>query len=373
MRRARIALLSLILLAVGGAPAGASAAVTWVVKGGGFGHGVGMSAYGAYGYGLHGAGYRQILHHYYKGIGITDARGAPQVRVLLTVSASEVVFSGGTAACGHRLDPSRRYVARRRGSSVRLLMGSGKLVARCGERLHADSGGTIRIAGIGVYRGALELVPTQSAAGSLNVINKLNVNNYARGSVPGEVPPEWPMATLKAFAVACRSIALSTDVGGNGFELYADTRTQVYGGVKLESERTDRAVRSTKSQVAMYGGAIAQTTYFSSSGGRTESGFLGAPDVPYLQSVDDPYDYYSPLHEWTFRFSQAQISARLAPYVDGALRGIRVTQRGDSPRIDYAKLIGTGGASTIRGDTLASALGLYDRWAYFKKVKSGRG
>jgi stage II sporulation protein D len=371
MRRAWIAL-SLGLLAAGVVPAGAAGAATWIVTGGGFGHGVGMSAYGAYGYGLHGAGYRQILHHYYRGIAIGEARGAPQVRVLLAVSPGEVSFGHATAACGQMLDPSRRYVARRRGSSIRLLSGSGKPVARCGARLHADSGGTIRIDGVGVYRGALELVLTGSAAGSLNVINKLNVNNYARGSVPGEVPPEWPAATLKAFAVACRSIALSTDVGGNGFELYADTRTQVYGGVKLEDPRTDNAVRATHSQVATYGGAVAQTTYFSASGGRTESGFLGAPDVPYLQSVDDPYDYYSPLHEWSFRFSQVEMNARLGPYVDGALRGIRVTQRGDSPRIDYAKLIGSGGTATIRGDTLASALGLYDRWAYFRKVKSTR-
>jgi stage II sporulation protein D len=256
MRRAWIALLSLGLLAAGSAPAGASGAATWIVKGRGFGHGVGMSAYGAYGYGLHGAGYRQILHHYYKGIGIGEEKGA-QVRVLLAVSSGEVSFSHATAACGQVLDPSRRYAARRRGASIRLFSGSGKPVARCGARLHADSGGTIRIDEVGVYRGALELVPTESAAGSLNVINKLNVNNYARGSVPGEVPPEWPTATLKAFAVACRSIALSTDVGGNGFELYADTRTQVYGGVKLEDPRTDRAVRATRGQVATYGGAVA--------------------------------------------------------------------------------------------------------------------
>jgi stage II sporulation protein D len=370
MRRARIALLALVL-ALAATPAAAGGSVTWIVKGGGFGHGVGMSAYGAYGYGLHGAGYRQILHHYYRGIQIGEAPGAPRVRVLLDVAPGEVGFSHATAACGQALDPSRTYAGRRRGASLRLLSASGRLLARCGGRLHAEGRGTIRIDGVGVYRGALELVP--GAGASLNVVNRLNVDSYARGSVPGEVPPEWPAATLKAFAVACRSIALSTDVGGHGYELYADTRTQVYGGVKLEDERTDRAVRATRGQVATYGGAVAQTTYFSSSGGRTESGFLGAPDVPYLQSVDDPYDYYSPLHEWTFRFSQAEMNSRLGPYVDGALRGIRVTQRGDSPRIDYARLIGSGGTTTIRGDTLAAALGLYDRWAYFKKAKSARG
>jgi stage II sporulation protein D len=57
----------------------------------------------------------------------------------------------------------------------------------------------------------------------------------------------------------------------------------------------------------------------------------------------------------------------------GAFRGIRVTQRGDSPRIDYARLIGTGGRATIRGDSLQWALGLYDRWAYFSKAGASGG
>jgi len=371
MTRARIAVLSLALLAFAAGPAAAvsQGAVTWTVKGGGYGHGVGMSAYGAYGFGRHGAGYRQILFHYYRGIGLKTLPRAPQVTVLLAISPTDILFSGARVACGRRLDPKRAYRARRRGASVRLLSSGGRPLARCGARLHAEARRTVRIAGVGAYRGALEAVPTDSAAGSLNVINRLDVNAYARGSLPGEVPPEWPTATLKAFAVAARSIALSTDVGGNGFELYADTRTQVYGGAGIESERTNRAVRATRNQVATHGGEVAQTTYFSASGGRTESGFLGAPDVPYLRSVKDPYDHYSPQHRWSFRFSQAQMNARLGAYLKGRLRGIRVTKRGDSPRIDYAQLIGTGGRTTIRGDTLAAALGLYDRWAYFKKSR----
>jgi len=361
---------ALILAATLALPAAASGggAVTWVVNGAGFGHGVGLSAYGAYGYGKNGLGYRQILAHYYRGTQVTTIARAPTVRVLLSIDPGDVGFTKATAACGRKLSPAGSYRAHRNGSSVTLLSSSGKRLAACGSRLHADSSGQIEITGAGPYRGALEVVPTKSAAGSLNVINALNVNNYVRGSVPGEVPPSWPAATLRTFAVAARSIALSTDVGGNGFDLYSDTRTQVYGGVALETARTDSAVAATRNQVVTYKGEIAQATYFSSSGGQTESGFLGAPDVPYLQSVKDPYDYYSPLHRWTFRFSQAEMNAKLGPYLNGSLREIRVTQRGDSPRIDYAKLIGTGGTTTIRGDTLQYALGLYDRWAFFKKV-----
>jgi stage II sporulation protein D len=206
-----------------------------------------------------------------------------------------------------------------------------------------------------------------AAGGSVNVVNQLEVNAYVRGSVPAEVPASWPRGALEAMAVAARSIALSTDVGGRGFDLYPDTRTQLYGGVEVESKRTDRAVRETLDEVVTYQGEVAQTVYFSSSGGRTESRFPGGPHVPYLKSVKDPYDYYSPYHRWTVRFSQAEIDAKLGGHVEGSLRRIRVTKRGDSPRIETAKLVGSAGTTTIRGDTLQAALGLRSRWAFFEE------
>ena len=66
-------------------PAGASGA-KWVVKGRGFGHGVGMSQYGAYGFAQHGRGYREIVGHYYKHTKIGDA-GRQTIRVLLASGA----------------------------------------------------------------------------------------------------------------------------------------------------------------------------------------------------------------------------------------------------------------------------------------------
>jgi stage II sporulation protein D len=345
------------------APSGAGGA-TWVVRGAGWGHGVGLSAWGAYGYGKHGFDYRQIIDHYFADLRITKLRRAPTVRVLLDSSHADVRFARARKACGHKLNPSRSYVASRGGSGVTLESSSGRTLARCGRTLRADGRGPIQIEGRGRYRGTVNAV---AAGGGLNVVNDLDVNDYVRGSVPAEVPASWPMATLEAMAVAARSIALSTDVGGEGFELYPDTRTQLYRGVKAETRRTDRAVRSTLDRVATYRGAVAQTTYFSSSGGRTESRFLGGPRVPYLESVKDPYDRYSPLHRWRTRFKQSEIDSELGGLVDGSLRKIRAKRSSESPRIDSAKLIGTGGTTTVRGDELASALGLYSRWAYFKR------
>jgi stage II sporulation protein D len=365
-RRLRIATLAAgVALALVPTTAGAT---TWVAKGAGFGHGVGMSAYGAYGYGLHGHDHRQILAHYYTGTKITKLANAPRVRVLLDTRSGDVSFTKATSACGRKLSPAASYRGQRAGASVRLLSASGRRLASCGKKLRAGGGGTVAVTGLGSYRGALELVPVPGA-GTLNVVNDVPVNAYVQGVLPSELFPSWPAETLKAFAIAMRSVAVTTDVHGAGFALYSDTRTQVYRGRGAETAATNAAARATRDEVVSYEGQTAQTTYFSASGGQTESSFLGAPRVPYLRSVDDPYDDLSPLHRWTVRFSQAEMDSRLAPHLKGSLRAIKVTQRGDSPRIDYARLVGSGGTTTVRGDTLQAALGLYSRWVSFKKSR----
>ena len=364
-RRAGPTLIAAWVLACALLAPAVSDAKTWIVKGGGFGHGVGMSAWGSYGYGKHGWGYKRIIGHYYRHVKVGKDKGNARVRVLLASRSGDVKFDGAVKACGKRLKPSKTYRAARRGSKIRLESGAGKRLAGCGKRLHAKSKGIVDVHGVGKYRGALETVP--SADGGQLVVNRLDVEEYVRGSLPGEIPPDWPKETLKAFAIAIRSIALSTDVGGKAFDIYSDTRTQVYGGVKLESKRTDKAAKGTRHKVVTYKGDVIQATYFSASGGRTESRFLGGPKVPYYRSVKDPYDKFSPQHRWTFRFSQGEMDSRLGPYVDGRLRKIKVLERGDSPRIDSAKLIGSRGSTKVRGDTIQVALGLYDRWAYFKK------
>lgn len=341
--------------------------MTWVVRGAGFGHGVGMSAYGAYGYGLNGGGYRRILHHYYRGVRIGRADVDQRVRVLVRTGTDDVVFRGARRACGERLSRSRFYRAHLGGRGIVLLRNEGTRVARCGGALRAKGAPQFQVRGTGTYRGTLSVV--RAAGGGLNAVDVVPLDQYVRGSVPSEVPASWPAETLKAMAVAIRSIALSTDVGGRGFDLYADTRTQVYDGVSAEAPRSNRAVRQTRGQVVTYGGEVVQATYFSSSGGRTESAFLGAPQAPYLRSVADPYDTYSPLHRWTLRFSQAEMQTRLAPFLLGRLRRIVVTQRGDTPRIVTANLVGSRGVTQVSGDDLRFSLGLYERWAYFQRVR----
>jgi len=368
MRLRLTALLLFLLLAPG-----AQASVRWVVVGHGFGHGVGMSQYGAYGYASHGKDYRFILRHYYSGTTIAALPDPRIVRVLTGVSNGDVRFSDATSACGMTLDSNRSYAARRVARSVQLLAAGGRALANCGRRLRAAGRQQISIGG-NAYRGALEVVPTSSDSGSLNAVNAVPVDQYVKGVVPNESPAGWPLAALQAQAVAARSYALSTQVEGNGFDLYDDTRSQVYEGIDSEAPQTNRAVELTRGEVVMYGGRIAQTFFSACSGGHTESVqnvFFGPP-VPYLVGVPDPYDGSCPLHTWRLEFSGPQISAKLGSYLDGRLKQIVVTKRGVSPRIVEAKLIGTGGVTKIRGDELAAALGGYDRWMSFRKLVNGK-
>jgi stage II sporulation protein D len=354
-------------------PAGAAATVQWEVSGHGFGHGVGMSQYGAYGYAQHGKGYRFILAHYYRGTTIGMLARPRIVRVLVGIDGGDVGFRGATSACGKSLDAGRGYDAHRIARSVQLRSSGGRALANCGRRLRAAGNGHLTIGG-SPYRGALEVVPTESDVGSLNAIDALPVDQYVKGVIANESPASWPQAALRAQAVAARSFALTGSVGGNGFDLYDDTRSQVYKGIDSETASTNEAADATKGQVVMYGGKIAETFFSACSGGHTESVqnvFFGPP-IPYLVGVPDPYDGACPLHTWQLKFSEGEISAKLGRYLDGALKQVVITKRGVSPRIVDAKLIGSGGTTSIRGDQLESALGAYSTWMSFSKLVNGK-
>ncbi|HVT00176.1 MAG TPA: SpoIID/LytB domain-containing protein [Solirubrobacterales bacterium] len=361
------ALLAALLCACGATTASARAQVSWVVHGHGFGHGVGMSAYGAYGYALHGKGYKFILGHYYPGTSLGTISGPNLVRVLLGTSSGDVTFSEATSACRTRLAPARTYEAHRSGGTVVLRTSHGKPLARCGATLRAAGKGVIEIDGLGRYRGALETMVNEG--GELNVVDALAVDQYVKGVIPNESPPSWPMAELEAQAVASRSFALTAGVGGDGFDLYADTRSQVYKGLESEYTSSNAAEEATAGQVLTYEGKIAETLFSACSGGKTESmqNVFGTA-VPYLVGVPDPYDGVCPLHEWTLELTGPEISEKLAGLLDGRLKKVVITKTGYSPRIIEAKLYGTEGVTTVTGEQLEVALGAYSTWMTFEKV-----
>jgi stage II sporulation protein D len=359
----------LVLLALGAGRA--EAASKWVVSGAGFGHGVGLSQYGAYGFAQNGVAYPAILAHYYTGTTLGTTPDTT-VRVLLQPNKPRVRFNGATDACGAKLVETKTYVAKRKGSGVRLGDKKGRRIASCGAQLSATGGTEVNVIGKGRYHGALEVRAAATGSG-LNAVNAVGLEDYVRGIVAKESPASWPPEALRAQAVVARSYALSTSKHGAGFDHYDDTRSQVYGGVAAETVKTNQAVADTTLQVVLYQGKVAQTYFFSTSGGATENnefsslGFGGTP-IPYLRGVPDPYDNLSPYHRWTRKFSQGAIQSRLHDLVRGKVKNIVVTQTGYSPRIVQATLVGSGGSRNVSGPTLRTHLGLPDTWATFRKV-----
>jgi stage II sporulation protein D len=355
------------LIALLATPAVARAEVTWEVEGGGWGHGIGMSQWGAFGYAEHGKRWEGILRHYYRHTKIRRAKGG-KIRVLLESGEGSVDFTEAGHACGRDLDPAKTYSAVRDGVGVRLHGADGGDLGACGDSLTASGGGSIRVVGQGAYRGTLLVVPRD--AGGVYAINSVSLEGYVKGVVPNEMPPEWPADALRAQAVAARSYGLATRVTGL-FDQYDDARSQVYGGLSSETSATNQAVSDTAGKVVKSGGKIATTFYFSSSGGRTENiehSFVGSEPKPYLKSVRDPYEDASPYHRWKETFTQTEIEAKLGDLVQGSLQSIEVTQRGRSPRIVEARIVGSAGSTAVSGPTLQDRLDLRSTWAYFNKT-----
>jgi len=345
-------------------PPAASAKVVWKVKGGGFGHGVGLSQYGAQGLATEGgSNWRQIVGHYYRGTKISalGESGSRPIRVLLAPYQPSVSFTGADSACGLTLRPKRVYSATRRGKGVALNAPSGSSLGSCGSVLTVSGGDSVKVVGEGAYRGSLQVRPS-SVPGTVNAINAVDVEDYLRGVVPLESPSSWDIQALRAQAVVARSYALASKVGGKGFDLYDTTASQVYGGVGAEQPRTDRAVADTSGRVVTHKGRTIAAYFFSTSGGHTEDNenVWGGEPRPYLRGVPDPFDSISPLHRWTVTLSQARLTAGLGDLVRGKLVAIRVLSRGASPRILRAKVVGTGGTSVATGQQLMVRLGLRD-------------
>src|SRR3954452_7967611 len=346
MTRCFTILLATLLLA---APT-AGAKTTFTIRGAGFGHGVGMSQYGAMGYASHGWSAAQILAHYYTGTSLATTDPARQMRIQLVASTGSARISGAVQAGSHKLDPARTYVVQRRGISQVSLWAGGQRVAVFTAPLQvAGLNGVTALGGHGSYRGVLEFAPTVFSG--LSVVNTVGLEDYLQGVVPAESPASWPAEALKAQAIAARTYAITTAKSAD-FDHYADTRSQVYAGVGVETAATNAAVAATRGQVVTYSGQPVVTYFFSTSGGKTEdveNTSLGTASKPWLVGVKDDYDSVSPRHRWTATMTMPVAAGRLAGLVKGQFRGIRVLKRGVSPRIVRAQVVGSRGVTLVDG------------------------
>jgi stage II sporulation protein D len=370
--RGRMLVISVGLVLIGASAAGATD--SFYIRGGGDGHGIGMSQWGAYGYALHGKSYRFILAHYYEGttIGSTDPRQL--VRVL--ISTGSATFSGASHAGATKLDPTVTYSVRAlSGGKLGLYSASGKKLATSAAPLRVSGSRPLSADGKGTYRGALEF---RADGRGVETVNAVDLEDYVRGVVSAEMPANWSAQALEAQAIAARTYAITTSVSGNGYQLYSDTRSQMYQGVAAETPATNAAVTATHDQIVTYGGHPVVTYFFASSGGHTENienVWLGSAPQPWLRGVADPYDGVAsnPDHRWVIKLSTRQAAARLKGLVKGKFVGIKVTAWGVSPRVVNAQVTGTRGSTEVSGPQLQEIFGLMSTYMSFAKISSSPG
>jgi stage II sporulation protein D len=216
------------------------------------------------------------------------------------------------------------------------------------------------------FRGDLRLIGKTDGTATANVVNFLPMESYLRGVVPAEVPSSWPAEAVKAQAIAARSYAAYRLHPGTGtYDIYDDTRSQVYRGKLVEKAGSDAAVSATAGVVLRTpGGGIADALFHSTGGGATENnenvftsstGQKTAGVFSYLRGSLDrrddgsAYDDASPYATWsTNTYPLAQVQAWYASDSRtnvGSLVALDLTDRGVSGRLISVTLIGADGST----------------------------
>jgi stage II sporulation protein D len=363
-----VAALALALTAAAGSGGAARslepvwAPATLVFNGRGWGHGVGMSQWGAYGYAMHGLSYQQILAHYYPGTTLGTAPPS-KLRVLLAQGRKRLTISSETPfhvsdASGAMREPAELSVVLDGSLSIPL---AGGKQASLEPPLVFTAGSTPLELGGRPYRGSFRV---DLVNGKLRLVNVVGLEAYLDGVVPAEVPDDWPTEALRAQAVAARTYALAFRKVDQPFDLYSDVRDQLYLGIASEAAATTQAVSDTAGKVVLYDGAPALTYFFSSSGGKTsaiQDAWPDAKPLPYLVSVDDPYDTYAPNHRWgPVVLSGALLAKSLK--ISGVVVDARPRLNGSGRAAFLLVTCSDGTTVSIAAGTVRAALNLRSTW-----------
>ncbi|MCB0911408.1 MAG: SpoIID/LytB domain-containing protein [Propionibacteriaceae bacterium] len=357
-----------------------SGAVT--VVGAGWGHGKGMSQWGAYGAASKGLSYAEIIDFYYPGTTLKTATNQT-MRIWITADNNNKVYfrpdSGlivkDSAGKKVTLPTGSKYTKWRinRVGSKRVLAyrsTSGKYV-RYSNSLNPGRvwyvkntktnkvrlvipGGTTK-----TYRGR---IAAKFSGSGMRTVNHVPMESYLRSVVPAEMPASWNADAVRAQAVAARTYAawMKANTSYSGYDLCDTSACQVYKGVEYEHPSSDAAIEASANKMAMYKGAPALTMFSSSNGGWSASGGSG---YPYLKAQKDPYDGVKRDQSWSVTLSSTKIQNAYSSI--GKLEAVQVTERdGDGTyggRVETIKIKGSKGSVTVSGGTFKSKFGLKER------------
>lgn len=378
----------------------------FTLVGAGYGHGVGMSQWGAYGMAKAGFDATAIVTHYYTGTAVTSVQDDMDIRVNLLHrvtgarlrtealeaggGAVEVTVGGnvvvggpadefGFAAAGGQVRVQRvaAGVATDLGSAPTVTVrwagtrtpgsaGGGATVANIASKVSLDS------AGHRFRFGYLDITP--AGGGRLNVVNPVRLHDEYLWGI-SEVSSSWPAAAQQAQVLAARTYALSKIARGvraacdchvdDGGGPYADqtftgwSKASAAKGDQWVANVNATATSPTTGLAVLFGGQPISAFYSASSGGWTQSvQDVWGGSLPYAVAVPDPWmaDPANPNRSWTVVVPQARMAQAFGV---GAIARVAVTGRFASGAVQAVTATLPDGSTVVRsGAKIAGALGL---------------
>lgn len=380
--------------------------------GAGFGHGVGMSQYGARGMASEGYNAIEILEYFYKDVSIEDVRDDKNLRVnighlLSLMSISTDAAKGRIELFAGDIKESRtatpiKVVAPKAVLNFTLLGNSAipSVTAANGEvdALPSGQSWTVRWTGTRFLSGAdtvvnfkrnnattkykygqiqVKLVKVPVLGYRIEVTNSVRLHDeYLWGL--GEMPSSWPFSALQAQVIASRTYALNKAVKirpACDCHLYNASQDQSFIGYSKEAEArfgkiwksavTSTSVESNTGLAVLYNSKPIGTYFFSSSSGQTEtSKNVWGTDLPYITSVPDPWSLDPAINptyfEWVRTVSQTVLAAAF-----GLPDVVYIQQSGLHDNTTLLRMSGTsseGKISTITGEQFRSRTKLPSAW-----------
>lgn len=377
---------------------------SFAVSGAGWGHGVGMSQYGAQGQAMAGRSAALILNHYYAPatMAYTSSQAAADIRVqILAASTSSVDAANGSL----RLMDGTKVLATTTGK-VSLAVKSGKVAAKAGSKTYTPRGKLTVVwentrFWAGKSKGTTVAVPkANDGSGTVNyrhgklevgVLNeKLNLVNVVRLNDEylyglAEMPSSWQPAALQAQAVAGRTYAMrnmSSVKKGCDCNVYDEVASQKFTAWNKENEgvnayygkRWKAAVDATTGRtsagtptsgaVLLYSGSLIDAVYSSSTGGRTRSSAtVWGSQHAYLQSRDDHWSLLAssgnPNRSWTSTATQAQVAKAFGT---SNVTAVKVARNSDLTIKSATATTSTGAVRTISGSAFRAGIATKSSW-----------
>jgi stage II sporulation protein D len=352
---------------------------SFYVTGAGFGHGWGMSQYGAYGAARQGLTWKQILAFYYPKTVRSALPSTGTIRVWVTADSDGSL--GFKPAAGAKISDGSKSYSLPTGSAYATWR-----ISRSGagyKLSHKSSGGSwkTRSTGLGTgtwkvtsssgslrlvlpsgstrgYRGSLSLIKRGSSG---RTVNTVSMENYVRAVVPSEMPTSWHPNAVRAQAVAARTYGafLRARSSSSGYDICDTTSCQVYRGMDNETGNGDAAVAATAHVIMSFNGKPAYTQFTSSNGGQITTG-----DYSYQIAQKDPYDGLIKSQTWSKTISASRLGNAFGV---GTAKRVQITKRDGygkwGGRVTTIKITGTKKSVTVSGTTFKGKFGM--RGNYF--------